>query len=69
MFNVLSADFSRFLAQLHMRLSPNDKMELVMAMDDISGGTADDPIESLNDRRVKEKPRMAIQNLIQEYAA
>lgn len=68
MANVLSADFSRFLADLAQRLSPTDRMELIAAVDDIDGGTADDPIDSVHDERVDKKPRLAINRLIQNYS-
>ena len=69
MAHVLAPELSHYLADLHMRLPVNDKMELIMALDDIDGGTADDPIVDLHDRRVGEKPCKAIHNLMQEYAA
>lgn len=67
MANVLSADFSRFLADLSRRLSPVDRHELISAVNDIDGGTVEDPIHTVHDDRVADKPRKAINRLVQMY--
>lgn len=67
--NVLDADLSRHLGKLHDLCSPNDKMELVAAIDDIDGGTDEQPILTLDDSRVGDRPRTAIRQLESEYMA
>lgn len=65
--NVLSAEFSRDLADLANCCDPNDKVLLRLVIDDIEGGTAEDPIAGVDDPRVGEDQQNAIKYLQGRY--